>query len=229
MPEGPGNGDGGGSATSASRDALTLPNFSNPLARALSKRLAYVREERELNVRDAAKQAGLSSGRWWAIEKHCMLPSPAEAERLAKWAFEGVDYSKSTGLKPRKKVSRGAGWAPHKYHLPKKETTRLRRTCRRMGLTISMFTQLAVERLLDNEPVLGTLEDAAREIERARITDLVNSDKNIEVLLKGELELAIEMGAKLVPEAKVSGRKPAIQKFDEPEPEPYVDDSWEIL
>ena len=41
--------------------------------------------------------------------------------------------------------------------------------------------------------------------------------------------MAIEMGAKLVPEAKVSGRKPAIQKFDEPEPEPYVDDSWEIL
>jgi len=51
------------------------------------------------------------------------------------------------------------------------------------------------------------------------------------VLLKGELELAIEMGAKLVPEAKVSGRTPAIQKFDEPEPEPepYVEDSWEIL
>jgi hypothetical protein len=68
--------------------------------------------------------------------------------------------------------------------------------CERLGCTISSFVHLAVQRLLDNEPTLVTLEQAVKEFEGARIEQLFEENPYVEQILRGSVAVAAQVKAK---------------------------------
>lgn len=215
----------------ARAEAVQVPDHSNPLQQALAKRLEYIREQRGISAHDAAKQVGISSSRWTYITEFGVMPDHRERERMAAWAFDGVDFTNAPRARPGQKMKKGDGWKRHWVDLPKSSDLRLIRMAKRTGYSMSAIIQLALERFLDNEPIIATFEEAIERAERARVTALVNTDPNVQTLLEGDLELAVKLGAKLVSASKRYGKRPE-DRLSEPavEGEPFDErQDWEVL
>jgi transcriptional regulator with XRE-family HTH domain len=213
----------------AREEATTLPGGSNVLSKAIARRLSLIREERGLDVDIAAKQCGLTRGRWAMFEKERAIPSADEIERICRWAFEGINfwsYPLSSERK-KKRIKKGDGWKTHKYNVPRETDIRIVRTAKRLGISISALSQLAIEAFLEGEGVLSTYEEAARKIEKARIVDRVNEDPYLSSFLSGDLVIAVEMGAKLTEPKKEMRQAPAerlVEKFNA-----ETESEWEII
>ena len=210
-------------------DATTIPSGGNVLSQAVGTRLVLIREERGLDPRTAAKQCGLTVPRWNLFERGVAIPDADEVERIARWAFEGVNFWSYPLSKERRerKINKGAGWKTHKYNVPHETDIRIVRSAKRLGVSISALTQLAIEQFLARENVLSTYEEAARRIEKARIVDRVNEDPYLASFLSGDLGIAVEMGAKLKEPPKETRQAPAerlLEKFYAEE-----ESEWEIL
>ena len=210
--------------------ATTLPGGSNALSRAMSKRLTYIREERGVDSETAAKQCGLSPARWKLFEAERALPTQPEVERICRWAFEGMNFWSFPLSQERKtkKISKGDGWKTHKYNVPKALDIRIIRTAKRLNVSISALTQLAIEHFLEKENVISTFEEAARRIDKARIVDRVNEDPYLQSFLSGDLDIAVSIGAKLneapKEEAQQTPAERLVERFNATH-----EDSWEIL
>ena len=212
------------------KDAVALPGGSNPLSKAVSKRLRHIREERGVDESTAAKQCGLSPARWKLFEAERTMPTQDEVERICRWAFEGINFWSFPLSEERrtKKISKGEGWKTHKYNVPKEMDIRVIRTAKRLNVSISALTQLAMEHFLEKENIISTFEEAARRIEQARIVDRVNEDPYLQSFLSGDLDIAVSLGAKLKePPKKEAQQTPSerlVEKFHAKE-----DERWEIL
>ena len=214
----------------AREEATTLPGGCNVLSKAIATRLKLIREERGIDEENAAKQCGLTGPRWKMFEAERAIPTQGEVERICRWAFEGINFWSYPLAKERreKKISKGAGWKTHKYNVPHEIDIRIVRTAKRLGISISAMTQIAIEQFLENENVLSTYKEAAKRVEQARIVDRVNEDPYLQSFLSGDLDIAVSMGAKLKePPKRETRQAPAerlLEKFyAEEEPE------WEIL
>jgi len=210
--------------------ATTLPGGSNPLSKAIARRVRLIREERGLDCYTAAKQCGLTKSRWEMFESERALPDGVEAERICRWAVEGVNFSSYPVSAERKykRIKKGDGWKTHKYNVPGETDLRIIRTAKRLNITVSALTQMAVEAFLDGENVLSTYEEAARRIEKARIVDRVNEDPFLQSFLSGDLDIAVAMGAKLKePQKRETRQAPAerlLEKFYAKE-----ESEWDVL
>ena len=211
-------------------DAVAIPGGSNPLSKAIALRLKLIREERGLNCYAAAKQCGLVTTRWELFENEKAIPDSLEIERICRWAFEGISFSAYPLSKERRhrRISKGDGWKTHKFNVPKETDIRLVRTAKRLGISISALTQIAVEQFLGGEHVLSTYAEAVRRVKKARTVDRVNQDPYLASFLSGDLDIAVSMGAKLrEPPKKETRQAPAeqlLEKFNA-----KTDDDWEIL
>lgn len=212
-------------------DATTIPGGSNVLSKAIARRLRLIREERGLDPYSAAKQCGLTKPRWLLFESERAIPTADEIERICRWAFEGINFWSYPLSKEKKKkrISTGEGWKTHKFNVPKETDIRLIRTAKRLGISISALTQLAVEAFLEGENVLSTYEEAARRIERARIVDRVNEDPYLSSFLSGDLGIAVNMGAKLREPPKKEIRQAPAQRLLEKFNVQKEDEVWDIL
>ena len=214
---------------SPKRVATALPSGSNVLAKAIGRRLQLIREERGLDIKTAAKQCGLTVPRWNLFEKERIVPSSDEVERICKWAFEGVNFWSYPLSKQRKKkrIAKGDGWSSHEYNVPKETNIRITRAAKRLGISISALTQLAVEAFLESENVLSTYEEAAARIRRAEVVDRVNEDPYLSGFLSGDLGIAVSMGANLTEPKKEAQKAPAerlVERFYAQQ-----DDEWETI
>ena len=219
------------SGPKARTEAIDIPYGSNVLSKAIGRRLKLIREERGIDESTAARQCGLPLPRWALFESSAAIPNNEEVERICRWAFEGMNFwsyplSKE---KKKKKIERGDGWRTHKYNVPKETDIRIVRAARRLGVSISALTQLAIEQFLVAEGSLSTYEEAARRIEKARIVDRVNEDPYLSSFLSGDLDIAINMGAQLKePPKKEVAYSPGerlLERFHANRDE----DVWEIL
>jgi len=211
-------------------DAVSLPGGSNVLSRAISRRLRTIREERGLDPETAAKQCGITSSRYKMFEAERAIPDALEAERICRWAFEGVNFWSYPISEERKtkKIKRGSGWKTHKFNVPKEIDIRIIRASKRLGISISALTQLAIEAFLDGEGVISTYEEAARRIEKARIVDRVNEDPYLSGFLSGDLAIAVKMGAHLTEPKKEKRQAPVerlVERFYAEDDEP----EWDII
>ena len=210
-------------------DATALPSGSNVLAKAIGRRLKLIREERGLDVKTASKQCGLASARWTQFEKEKAVPEADEVERICRWAFEAVNFWSFPLSEERKKkrIKKGEGWSTHEYNVPKETNLRIKRAAKRVGISISALTQLAIEAFLEGEHVLSTYEEAAARIRKAEVVDRVNEDPYLSGFLSGDLDIAIANGARLTEPKKEPRQAPAerlVERFYAEQEE-----EWETL
>tara|TARA_Y100001951_G_scaffold96505_1_gene95281 strand:+ start:149 stop:850 length:702 start_codon:yes stop_codon:yes gene_type:complete len=205
--------------------AYSLPAGASPLAKSIGKAVLYIMEGRDIDRWAVASQTGISKTRVRLILEGRYVPTQKEAVRLCNWAWHGFDYSK---VNFKNEVTSSVGWKKLNITLPPDLDKRLVRAAYRLNISLSAFVHLAVERLLDQEPVLNTLDKAAELITKARMVSILEQAPEIGHLLAGDWELAVEVGAKLVDVTELAPDKTAAEKFVSPEPwdKPNEDKAW---
>jgi len=203
----------------------TLPTDSNPLAKVIGKKLLFVIRERDVDWADAARQCGLGTNRFHYILQGAQVPDEREAQRIAGWLFEGKDFTKDPLPKTPAQVRKGCGFKAVKGEIPTKLHDRMMKAAGRLGLTQNGIVHLALERLLDNEPVLNTFKLAGEKLSMARVNDYMDAAPSLKLILEGDVELAVAMGAQLV-EAK---EKPKPMQTHQVLDVSIGEDEWEIV
>lgn len=209
-----------------------LPMDANPLAKAIGRRLQLVVDGRELSTRQAAEQMGVHYVRLGYLLRGAQVPSEAESLRIAGWLYEGKDYTKDPLPRTPAKVRKGKGWRRVHTSLDPVTLERATRASKRLGIGLQSLIAMAVERLLDHEPVISTFEEAARRLNRARIVEYLSGDEGMRIILEGDIELALQMGGEM---RASPGRKPVMQSHVLLDKKPegvenfLGEDEWEVL
>jgi len=202
-----------------------LPTDANPLAKAIGKKLTFVVKQRQVEWADAARQCGIGPNRFHYILQGAQVPDEREAQRIAGWLFEAKDYTKDPLPKTPAKVRKGRGFKAVKVDIPGKLHDRMLRSASRLGLSHSGIVQLALERLLDNEPIMYAFELAGERLNRARVNDYLEAAPTIKIILEGDVELAVQMGAKLTPPKQ----KPKPMQTHQVLDVSIGEDDWEVI
>ena len=175
-----------------------LPTDSNPLAKVIGKKLLFVIKDRGVEWADAARQCGLGTNRFHYILQGAQVPDEREAQRIAGWLFEGKDYTEDPIPKTPAQVRKGRTFKAVRGEIPNKLHDRMMKAAARLGLTQTGMIHLALERLLDNEPVMHTFKMAGDKLSQARVNDYMDAAPSLKLILEGDVELAVAMGAQLV-------------------------------
>ena len=171
-----------------------LPTGTNAYAIELGKRMRLVRTKLGVSRELAATQIGISAGKYKVLENGDAIPATHITRRIEKWMFEGADFKG----KPPVPYSRVPEYVKQKKYslaaqVPEGIWIRIARESDRLGISITELTIVALERLLDNEPCLTTLEAAAERLKRANVAELLLEDPSIARILKGDMELALSL------------------------------------
>ena len=214
-----------------STDVIKLPKGSSYLAKSIAARIEFIRTERGLDTREAAKQCGLDFRRWEAFEGAVSIPEPDEIERIVRWAYEGVNFVSYPLSKERKirYVERGKGWQAHSFDCNRELNVKMMRTAARLSMTVNSFIQLCVESFIERDNVVSTYEEAARRIDKARTVERVSQDPYLQSFLSGDLDIAVAMGARLKEHKKEPRPQTHIDKLFEAQASIVGDDEWELV
>lgn len=210
----------------------TLPMDANPLAKAVGERIRLVIEERSIPDKQAAKQMGIHHVRLGYLMRGAQVPTESESLRIAGWMYEGKDFTEDKLPSTPSKVRKGKGFRKVSTSLDPETLERSVRASKRLGIGLSSLLTLAMERLLDHEPIMNTFEEASRRLNRARVAQYLMGDEHLQVILQGDIDIAVSMGAEL---AKARGRPPVMSTHPllEKNPEPVNnllgEDEWEVL
>ncbi len=205
-----------------------LPMDSNPLAKAVGERLRLVIGERGISEKQAASQMGLHHVRLGYLLRGAQVPTETESVRIAGWLYEGKDFTEDPLPNSPSKVRKGKGFKKVTTQLDPVTAERASRAAKRLGLGMASIVSLAVERLLDHEPIMSTFEEASRRLNRARVAQYLIGDPHLQVILEGDIEIAVQMGGQLAP---ARGRPPVMHThklIEDPVPD-LGEDEWEIV
>jgi len=201
---------------------------SNPLAKAVGERLRLVISERGISERQAASQMGLHHVRLGYLLRGAQVPTENESVRIAGWLYEGKDFTDDPLPNSPSKVRKGKGFKKVTTHLDPATAERASRAAKRLGLGMSSIVSLAVERLLDHEPIMSTFEEAAQRLNKARVLQYLEGDSHLQVILEGDIDIAVRMGGELAP---ARGRPPVMHthKLLEDLTPDLGESEWEII
>lgn len=211
------------------RGNYQLPMDGNPLAKAVGERLQLVIEERGIKNKQAAEQMGLHPVRLGYLVRGAQVPTESESLRIAGWMYEGKDFTEDPLPKTPSQVRKGKGWRKVHTSLDPATFERATRAAKRLGIGLSSLMTLAMERLLDHEPIMNTFEEAARRLEKARVSQYLSGDEHLQIILQGDIEIALQMGGELRP---ARGRPPVMQThklLEEPVENFLGESDWEII
>lgn len=179
-------------------DELYLPHKDEKISKAVARRVRTFAEkvrfpgtktDYELAKR-IGEDLGIPGGLAYYILIGTVVPPPLVAARIVKWMYEGVTYegkmlADEAVIREDKRRFRVV-----KATLRKAKALAATRKAEALGLTLSAFIDLAVTRLLENEPVMSTLQEAADKVEAARLTQLFRENPDLKPLLSGHLTVA---------------------------------------
>ena len=210
--------------------ATAIPKGANSLGKSIASKLEYICSERGVDSVEAAKQCGLNPRRW-ANFASGEIPDPDEVERICRWAYEGVNFYHYPLSNERKfrYIERGRDWRTHKFTCNKEMDVRLRRAAGRLGMEMSSFIHMCVETFLLRENVVSTYEEAARRIERARTIQRVESDPYLQSFLSGDVDIAVEMGARLKDFKKEPRPQTHVERLFEAPAMVLGDKEWDVV
>lgn len=206
----------------------TLPMDANPLAKAVGERLQLVIDERGIGPKQAAKQMGVHYVRLGYLIRGAQVPTETESLRIAGWMYEGKNFTEDPLPQTPSKVRKGKGFKKVSTHLDPVTAERATRASRRLGIGLSSLMTLAMERLLDHEPIMNTFEEASRRLNKARVTQYLEGDPHLQIILEGDIDIAVQMGGQLAP---ARGRPPVVHThklLEDPTPD-LGEDEWEII
>ena len=210
-----------------SRGAYTLPMDANPLAKAVGERIRLVIEQRGISDKQAAKQMGVHHVRLGYLLRGAQVPTEAESLRIAGWMYEAKDFTEDPLPQTPSQVRKGKGFKKVSTSLDPKTLERATRASKRLGIGLSSLLTLAMERLLEHEPIMHTFEEAARRLNRARVAQYLMGDDHLRIILEGDIDIAVQMGGELRP---ARGRPPVMHTHKLLEESPDLgEDEWEIL
>ena len=210
-----------------SRGDYTLPMDANPLAKAVGERIRLVIEQRGISDKQAAKQMGVHHVRLGYLLRGAQVPTEAESLRIAGWMYEAKDFTEDPLPQTPSKVRKGKGFKKVSTSLDPKTLERATRASKRLGIGLSSLLTLAMERLLDHEPIMNTFEEAARRLNRARVAQYLMGDDHLRIILEGDIDIAVQMGGELRP---ARGRPPVMHTHKLLEESPDLgEDEWEII
>ena len=210
------------------RGDYTLPMDANPLALAVGERIGLVIEERGIGPKQAAKQMGIHHVRLGYLISGAQVPTETESLRIAGWMYEAKDFTKDPLPHTPSKVRKTKGFRKVSTTLDPETFERATRAAKRLGVGLSSMMTLAMERLLDHEPIMSTFEEAARRLNRARVAQYLMGDEHLRIILEGDIEIAVQMGGELRP---ARGRPPVMHThklLEDPTPD-LGEDEWEII
>lgn len=210
-----------------SRGDYTLPMDANPLAKAVGERIRLVIEQRGISDKQAAKQMGVHHVRLGYLLRGAQVPTEAESLRIAGWMYEAKDFTEDPLPQTPSKVRKGKGFKKVSTSLDPKTLERATRASKRLGIGLGSLLTLAMERLLDHEPIMNTFEEAARRLNRARVAQYLMGDDHLRIILEGDIDIAVQMGGELRP---ARGRPPVMHTHKLLEESPDLgEDEWEII
>lgn len=210
-----------------SRGDYTLPMDANPLAKAVGERIRLVIEQRGISDKQAAKQMGVHHVRLGYLLRGAQVPTEAESLRIAGWMYEAKDFTEDPLPQTPSKVRKGKGFKKVSTSLDPKTLERATRASKRLGIGLSSLLTLAMERLLDHEPIMNTFEEAARRLNRARVAQYLMGDDHLRIILEGDIDIAVQMGGELRP---ARGRPPVMHTHKLLKESPDLgEDEWEII
>lgn len=184
-------------------------------------------EQRGISDKQAAKQMGVHHVRLGYLLRGAQVPTEAESLRIAGWMYEAKDFTEDPLPQTPSKVRKGKGFKKVSTSLDPKTLERATRASKRLGIGLSSLLTLAMERLLDHEPIMNTFEEAARRLNRARVAQYLMGDDHLRIILEGDIDIAVQMGGELRP---ARGRPPVMHTHKLLEESPDLgEDEWEII
>lgn len=169
------------------------PAGSNQLSTVLGKKLRAILRARKntdgtkATVESAATAIGIAPGHLFYILQGRALPNEAVAARLLGW-LRGQTYE---GMgSPKQADKTGFGWELVKTKLPAVLVDKLRKECKRQGITIATLVHIAVERLVENRPFLATMAEAKKLVESKRMQQALQEVPSLREILYFDLALA---------------------------------------
>lgn len=175
-------------------DSLTIVGI-NPLAIAVAKRIDETRKVWGLSSSELANRIGAPLIVLRAILRGREFPGTEMAERLKLWMYEGADFSKTPLRETRKSYQPRKDWVRQKTVFPPDIIKRIRKQAYELGISPSAFLHLAAQRLLDHEPTLLSLKDAALQIEEARTYQALMEAPAITSILEGDKEYILKVAS----------------------------------
>lgn len=188
----------------------TLPAGTNPLAKALGKRLAIIRTKEGLDIAAMAKQLGLPYKVYEFIEAGRLLPSPIIANRLYNWMF-GTTYEDVPLARAREVRAELRESDTVRVDMEKTAISNLAREASRLGLSQSALAEVFILRGLANKAGLATMKEAVAEIEKAKYLAAMKEAPEIRDILTMDIDLAVKAGKNKTHVNKIA--KPAIEKL----------------
>lgn len=172
------------------------------LAKHIGDKLKTIRTGRKLTKQEVAKQLGIGRDYYADIERGKVIPAAEVQRRLLHWATENMTFEGAESLRSAASVHRH-GWKKYVLYVPPETRAKLKQAAADCHLSANAWIHIAIERLLKYPNFTLMMKDAVHEIERARLTQLLERYPDLVAITKIEEEYAIAMGLnKPKPEAK---------------------------
>jgi hypothetical protein len=204
------------------------PAGSNRLAKEVGRRLKLGRARKKLDLQQAAKQLGIDPGFYYYLETGRTLANDGMYTRIRDWLLYGTTYE---DMGPPKVAA--SPWTPRdewplvKTRIPRQLKKKVVEASQQLNLSIAAIVHLALAQFTANGALIKNLTEAAREIEEARITQLINSSVALRNVLESDPKIfATEKGK---PASKLEKLEPAIKQVAQLPLESIDEtDQWEI-
>lgn len=172
------------------------PFGSDPLRREIARRVRYVRDRRGLTVEQAAKQLGLEQNVFMLLEKGRAALTSELCDRLLHWFSARKNYA-NVPYNPARKAKVGPGWRRIAFYAPPVLLQEMRNKADHLHLTLDELCQLAVESFVTNEAAIHVFHRAVEALQKTRVTQMLKAIPALQELLEYDLEIAVELGAKI--------------------------------
>lgn len=139
------------------------------------------------NVKDAselARKLGVTRQRISGVISGSELPTPIVADRLVQWMLRRATFERSPLLLSRtQNYHQVKHWNLITFRFPPMLVARVNAAAKALHMTVEEFTHLALDRLLNDEPMIATIDAAQEKLHEIRVVQAIKDNPNIEKLL----------------------------------------------
>jgi transcriptional regulator with XRE-family HTH domain len=168
----------------------------DPVANAIGKKLQAIRMGRKLTQEQCAEQIGIGLQYYLQIEAGLFVPAKWLGKRILDWALKGKVFSIKASDDRAKdgEIRRQKDYRVINVKLHQIIRDRLEMQCKRLGITMGEFIEVAIERLLDEPNELKSYDEAIGRFFHARVRQALAEAPEMRQFLESDLQYAISCG-----------------------------------
>jgi transcriptional regulator with XRE-family HTH domain len=166
---------------------------SDPLRQEIARRVKVIMYMRKLDVDKVADMTGLSSDHINALLAGRGELTQDVCHRILTW-FKGgmvsIPYKSGSTIQP------GPGWKTVSVKLEPELNRKLLTAKKKLYMDTAEVIHLALTRFLDDQPGMLMLDKIAKQIRKAKVTQLLHEVPEVRDLLEADLDLISALGVK---------------------------------